>query len=388
MLNGDLKKESIEKLQAAQDRYKKSVDQVQKRSEKLFTLRQHSSHEVIGQVEGYINALANTPKEFDRSFAAYKAEFKTFTETIKKLEIEAAEIDFKAGSSAAAGVAAGVGTAALGPAALMGIATTFGTASTGAAISTLGGAAATNAALAWLGGGAVVAGGGGMAGGSALVALTGPIGWAIGGAALVGSGLFARSKNRQIAEEANTHRNVVETYDAQMQAAAHEVGRLVDLTEQHAAGVMNLLKVLTSNAPKDYCSFSPQHKEQLAALINHIRSLSKLLNLKVDPSGTTTSRVSQSTVPDLERVKENPPVIPTFVKIPGGVEGVQEVQISQWHVKVGDHVKKGQIIATITVKYVPLNVLASIDGVITWIEGGNTVRTGNSVACIEPQTQG
>ena len=72
----------------------------------------------------------------------------------------------------------------------MGIATAFGVASTGTAISTLSGAAATNAALAWLGGGALTAGGGGMVAGKALLALAGPIGWAIAGVALLGSGLF------------------------------------------------------------------------------------------------------------------------------------------------------------------------------------------------------
>lgn len=282
MLNGDLKKEAIERLQSAQKRYVKNVQKVQKSSEHLFALRQHSSSEVIGQVEQYINTLANSPKEFDRSFAAYKAEFKTFTKLLRQLEIEAEAIDFKAGSSAAAGVAAGIGTVALGPSALMAVATTFGTASTGTAISALGGAAATKAALAWLGGGAIAAGGGGMAGGSALLALTGPVGWAIGGVALVGSGLFARSRNKKIAEEANAKCKEIKVHDARMKAATHEVERLIEATEQHVSGVMSLLQALVLRAPTDYRSFSAEHKEWLGALVNHIQSLSALLNKKVD----------------------------------------------------------------------------------------------------------
>lgn len=283
MLNGDLKKEAIEKLNNSNDRYQKHTRLVQEQSQQLFVLRQESSRDVIGSVESYVNTLANTPKEFDRTFSEYKAEYKVFSELVHQLEIEAANIDFQAGSTAAAGVAAGIGTAALGPAALMGVATTFGTASTGAAISTLGGAAATNAALAWLGGGAVVAGGGGMAGGSALIALAGPVGWAIGGTALVGSALFARGKNRKIAEEANSARKIIETHNARMLAALTEISRLISLTETHVIGVNTILRELKQTAPCDYSKFNNDNKELLGALINHIRSLSKLLNMKIDP---------------------------------------------------------------------------------------------------------
>lgn len=281
MLNGDLKKEALANLQSAQERYSTLTTNVQKGSEKLFELRKKSSQEVIGSVEKYINTLANSPKEFDRSFETYKAEFKTFSDMVKRLEIEAANIDFKAGSSAAAGVAAGAGVAVLGPPTAMAIAMTFGTASTGTAISALSGAAATNAALAWLGGGALAAGGSGMAGGSAFLALAGPIGWAIGGTVLVGSGLFARSQNRKIAEEANAKRKEIEIYNASMQAAVYEINKLITATDTHVKGVVKLLHNLTSNAPNDYQSFNAVQKEWLGALINHIHSLSALLNKKI-----------------------------------------------------------------------------------------------------------
>lgn len=41
-----------------------------------------------------------------------------------------------------------------------------------------------------------------MTTGSAFWALAGPVGWVIGGTILFGTGLFARSKNKKIAEEA------------------------------------------------------------------------------------------------------------------------------------------------------------------------------------------
>lgn len=214
MFNGSLKKEAINDLEKTQASYTRLFKKVTKGSETLFTLRQDSSQKVIGSVENYINRLANTPKEFDRSFSSYKAEFKVFTDMVRQLEIESADINFKAGSTAASGVVAGAGVAVLAPTAAMAIATTFGVASTGTAISTLSGAVATKAALAWLGGGALAAGGSGVAGGTALLALAGPVGWAIGGTAVVGSALFARGKNRKIAEQANEQRRVIEVHNA------------------------------------------------------------------------------------------------------------------------------------------------------------------------------
>jgi len=281
MFNGDLKKEALEKLNQSAEKYKDLAKAVQAVSAELFVLRKKSSEEVISEVEAYINTLANTPREFDRSFAEYKAEFLVFSEMLHDLQTKSDDVDFEFGTTATAGVLAGVGTAAFAPTAAMAIATTFGTASTGTAIATLSGAVATNAALAWLGGGALAAGGGGMVAGEALLALAGPIGWAIGGAAIVGGGLLARRKNEKIANEANANRKEIEVLSAQLKAANHEVISLISLTNTHVAGVKEILFKLKNSAPTDYLSFSPEYKNELAALINHIQSLSKLLNKKV-----------------------------------------------------------------------------------------------------------
>lgn len=281
MLNGDLKKEAISKLNNSVNLYNELVKTVQAVSAELFVLRKKSSQEIIGSVESYINTLANTPKEFDRSFSEYKAEFRIFEKMLNDLKIESDNIDFTFGTTATAGVLAGVGSAAFAPTAAMAIATTFGTASTGTAIASLSGAVATRAALAWLGGGALTAGGGGMVAGEALLALAGPIGWTIGGLSLVGAGLMARSKNEKIANEANTKRKEVEVLSAQLKAANHEVDNLITLTKNHVSGVKNILMTLGNNAPKNYSDFSTENKNQMTALINHIHSLSKLLNKKV-----------------------------------------------------------------------------------------------------------
>lgn len=244
MFNGAMKEEAITALKAAQAKHESDAKVVGEASTRLFELRRSSSEQIITQVEGYINTLANSPKEFDKTFSEYRAEFKTFNEIIAAIEAEAAKVNTRAGTGAAAGVATGVGVAAFAPSAAMAIATTFGTASTGTAISTLSGAAATNAALAWLGGGALATGGGGMAAGEAFLALAGPVGWAIGGTALVAAGLFARSRNRAIAEDAAAETKKIQTHIAALSAAKLEINRLFNLTERHVDGVTVLLAQL------------------------------------------------------------------------------------------------------------------------------------------------
>lgn len=282
MFKYGVKKSALESLEKAQDNYKLLCAKMQSEAEKLFKLRQATSTELIPEVEAYVNSLANTPKDFDKSFAEYKAEFTVFENILHELKLAAREAQVKAGGGAAIGIASGVGTAAFAPSAAMAVATTFGTASTGTAISSLSGAAATKAALAWLGGGALTSGGAGMAGGNALLALSGPIGWTIGGTALVGAGLFARNKNGKIAEEATAARKELEVHIRTTKSATLEVDRLLEQTEKHTKGIRKLLATLKKNAPVDYNQFSLEMRQNIGALINHVNSLSELLNKKVD----------------------------------------------------------------------------------------------------------
>ena len=281
MFNSGLKKDSLRNLENAQKGYNTLTISVKKKAVELYELRRKSSDEVITSVEGYVNTLANSPKELDKSFSEYKAESKVFNDLLYELRIEAAKVDIQAGSAAGEGVAAGIGIAAFGPTAAMAIATTFGTASTGTAIASLSGIVATNTALAWLGGGALAAGGGGMVAGEAFLALAGPIGWTIGGIGLIGGGLLARNKNKKIAEKADQERKKIEVGIASMNTADHEISSLIYQTTIHTNGVKNLLFSLKKCAPNDYSTFESDHKESLASLINHIQSLSKLLNKKV-----------------------------------------------------------------------------------------------------------
>ncbi|MCQ1060456.1 hypothetical protein LRP52_28930 [Photobacterium sp. ZSDE20] len=282
MFNGDLKKEALADLQRASDKNEAATEEVMGASTKLYDLRSICCVDLISKVENYINTLANSPKELDKSFSEYQTETTSFNESVSKLELEAQKSSTTAAGGAAAGVAAGVGTAALAPTAAMAIATTFGTASTGTAISALSGAAATNAALAWIGGGALTAGGGGMVAGKGLLALAGPVGWAIGGVALAGAGMYSRKKNKEIAEKANSERREIEANIRTLDLMLKSTTELYTLTKEHSDGVYDVLISLKATAPNDYKSFTTKHKEMLGALVNHIHSLSKVINKQVD----------------------------------------------------------------------------------------------------------
>lgn len=148
MFNGDFKKKAIAELEAAIKKYEKTRAEVTKKATELYKLRKETAEKVIRTCEEYINTLANSPKEFDKSVSELKIEYAKFIEIERQIKNEENFANTVNGSVAGAGIAAGAGVALLGPSVAMGIATTFGTASTGIAISSLSGAAATNAALA------------------------------------------------------------------------------------------------------------------------------------------------------------------------------------------------------------------------------------------------
>lgn len=278
MFNGEAKKVAMERLESSHNSYKRIADRLTGASEELFSLRQTSSVQLIKDVEAFINSLANSPKEFDKTFAEYKTEVNAFDEAVHSVEVQELDVAIKTRASTIAGVSAGIGTAAFAPTAAMAIATTFGTASTGVAISSLSGAAASSAALAWLGGGALAVGGGGMSAGSTLLAASGPVGWGIGIAALIGGGVFYAYKSGQIAENATGMIQSIEEHTAKLTVAQHQVDRLCSLTVEHVRGTSSMLTKLKTSAPADYAQYDSDAKATMAALINHIRSLSKLIN--------------------------------------------------------------------------------------------------------------
>lgn len=276
MLNSFLKKEAVAKLKKEVTDYENTQKNVQKAAVNLHNSR-ISALEVIENVESYINSIANTPKEFDKEFDTIRiniASFKALSEITydEKLMIKIA------GGGTAAGVAAGVATAAFAPTAAMAIATTFGTASTGAAISGLSGAAATNAALAWLGGGALAAGGGGMAAGNTLLALAGPIGWGIGAASLVAGGVFASKKNKDAAIKADKERLEISKERRKIDAIQYEIVELTSTTKKLMNELYKMITIFTNSAQEitSFEQYSSDQRQELIAIINNTNSLSKL----------------------------------------------------------------------------------------------------------------
>lgn len=271
----------MEQLEHSIEVYNWAYSLVTEKAEKLFNIRLNSGEKVIKPVEEYINQLANSPKEFNKSFSNYKIEFEIFNDLVEAFNAESIDTTVKAGGTAVAGVVAGAGTAALMPSVALGIATTFGTASTGTAISSLSGAAATKATLAWLGGGALAKGGAGIVGGKALLALAGPIGIGIGAVSVIGGGLLASSKNKKSAMKINEKDKEIQTQTKVLYASEKEVDSLIDLTNTHQEGILRLLNELKVSGGKNYSKFSVSEKEKVGALINHMASLSSLLNKKV-----------------------------------------------------------------------------------------------------------
>lgn len=281
MLNFGAREKAIESLKKSCAQHESLRSCVEHLSIDLFEQKQKAADEAIKQVEILINNLANSPKEFDRAIAECRMEVQRFHQTVQDLKLKAAQTDKIGATSGAAGVAAGVGVAAFAPTAAMAIATTFGTASTGTAISALSGAAATNAALAWLGGGALAAGGGGMAAGNALLAMAGPVGWTIGGVALVGSGIYLHASNAKVAEEAAQKRIKVEAEIFSLKTASSKIEQMLKFLRDLLNKCLGELFYLQNEAPENYQRFTQEQKERLGILVNSTRSLSQLLNVQV-----------------------------------------------------------------------------------------------------------
>jgi hypothetical protein len=311
MFNSELKKEWLTRLENIQQEYISEMSQAQESTIGLFETRKDAVM-LIKQVEGLINTIANTPKKYSVKLEQVNVKLKEFRNIIS-LQNEG-EIAAKiSGSVAGVGALAGAGVAALGPTAAMAIATTFGTASTGTAIASLSGAAATNAALAWLGGGALVAGGGGVSAGSAFLALAGPVGWAIGGLALLGGGIFASSKNKKIAEEAEHNVYKIKEQINFIIKTRAEIVSTQRLTEEHSASLTQELyrveELVRASKPKmslldrikyflmrlinkevavvstkdkiSYSDFNSDLKKELGSLVNNTLSLTSLIEKKI-----------------------------------------------------------------------------------------------------------
>ena len=88
MLRGTERKETLESLSRARTCYESQATDTQTAITDLFLLRQKCSKDLIARGEHFVNRLANTPKEFDKSWSELKAEIAEFDDVVEKLEEE------------------------------------------------------------------------------------------------------------------------------------------------------------------------------------------------------------------------------------------------------------------------------------------------------------
>lgn len=280
MLNIKYKKDALADLKTASAIHQKTFDEAIKCSVNLHSQKAFSKRVLI-ELENYINTLTNTPKNFSKTIGEIKINRIKFEAEINELQIESSTVEKISKSILGVGVTAGAGVATFAPTAAMAIATTFGTASTGTAIATLSGAAATNAALAWLGGGALVAGGGGMVAGESVLALAGPAGWVIGGTLLLGSGIFASCKNKQIAEKAESQTVKVKEETAHLIRIKVKIEALLKEIQKMNLHLGSLTKQFVALGITNYKNFSDEQLNLLQVMLNTAHSLSAKLCEKV-----------------------------------------------------------------------------------------------------------
>lgn len=281
MLNVGYKNEALKKCEEASEQYKKEYESTINKSTELHEDKEKAV-KILKDVDTYIHSLSNKPREIEKMATEVSVRRKAFEKEVEQLEIEAKKTDKAGIGISGGGLLVGTGVAAFGPTAAMGIATTFGTASTGTAIAALTGAAQTNAALAWLGGGALTAGGAGMAGGQAFLAMAGPVGWAIGGVALVGGGLLANSKNKKIAEKAEAQTKEIKAEITKISKIKTKIIAEIKAVVSLNDGVKKTLSGLKNTGKNDYKLFTDDEKDALMELMNSAESLSKRIGAKIE----------------------------------------------------------------------------------------------------------
>lgn len=115
-------------------------------------------------------------------------------------------------------------------------------------------------------------------------------------------------------------------------------------------------------------------------MINHIRSLSELLNMKVDPSGSGTHSGARQGA----KASEKSAAAPIPVRAPKLAQGIHEVQITLWNANVGDLVEKGEVIALAHINYESFEVTSPVDGILASITDDDPIVSGSIIAEVQP----
>ena len=256
MFNNGLKKEALSNLKKEKSIYDAQL------STTIITLEgfHNKKLEIKDKVKRFyddVERIGGKPDFIKIELQKIDTELNKFDSALKRLESEVDSQKF--GTLAGAGVAAGASIAAFGPSAAMAIATTFGTASTGTAIATLSG----------------------MAGGSALMAATGPVGWAVGGAALAISGFMANSKNKEIARKATEQIEKLKEETKKIKELTTKVNfERIELGKNYStfSAIVDRLKL---RGIKHWSELSEDEMKYIGTAINLATTIAKMLNKKV-----------------------------------------------------------------------------------------------------------
>lgn len=257
-----------EKAEAAINKTNGRIDFLGEKTDDLF--------KALTEIQIAFDKIRNVPSDKKLEYEKLKEVRLNWKHQAEKIEKDYKDACLKDSGKAVAGAGVGVAVVTLGPTAAMGIATTFGVASTGTAISALSGAAATNAALAWLGGGALAAGGGGMAAGNALLTLAGPVGWAIAGLSVLGSGLMLIKATVDQKRRENIFKSISERDVNSYELAIIELDERITRIIADVCRLNDAIKEIATYG-LDYMQMTEQQQYSLGAYVNLMAASTQLL---------------------------------------------------------------------------------------------------------------
>lgn len=251
---------------------------IQKTNEKINELGKHTSQlfDELNNLQNIFEEIRNVPRDKRLEHEYLRKIRLDWKQQAEKIESDYKSAFVKNAGTGAAGVGAGIAIAAFGPTAAMGIATTYGVASTGTAISVLKGAAATKAALAWLGGGALTAGGGGIVAGNAFLALAGPVGWVIGGGALLTNGFMLwkgkTEKNRLEEIFLLISKRDIKSYELAIVELNERIKRILDESQKLNRSIERI-----KSFGLDYNRMTEAQQYELGSYVNLMNASTQLL---------------------------------------------------------------------------------------------------------------
>ncbi len=245
-----LKHDALSELKDAAAHYHLRVEKLQALSEQLLKLRSQDCQRILTQVEDFINPIANMPVHFAKEFSTYKVSVDDLGEMMRRFMEKSSDKSFAFAKLA--------------------FVTTLGAVPSGLA--------ANSVALGFL-----------LRGSGLVFGATGTLGLGFGLAGVASGAVLKSIENKRIAKEAIGQRERLMANIKELKVVSYEVYQIIKLTRMHIEGIEEILSGLQADAPRDYLHYSEQQKQKLGALINHIVSLSKLMQRRVGGAGSADS---------------------------------------------------------------------------------------------------